>query len=87
MEIKTGQCDASDQCRESREGKLGSGGGRGRGGVEGSSTAEPQPKHTYLLVRDVIAPKASGGAQVFGQGVERLGLLVEKPYLEGRGCP
>lgn len=73
MERKTGQCDASDQNRK-----------RGKGSwdaMRASSAAEPQCKHIYLLGHYVIASKASGGAQVFGQGIERLGLLVEKPYL------
>lgn len=39
----------------------------------------------YLLSRHVIAPEAGGGAQILGQGVERLGLLVEEPHLERRG--
>lgn len=46
-----------------------------------SSTRQHKP--TYLLALDIISPEACGEAQVFGQRVERLGFLVEKPHLGG----
>lgn len=58
-----------------------------------SSAAEQQTAsrrhctHAYLLGRYVIASKAGGGTQIFGQRVEGLGLLVEEPYLERKRMP
>lgn len=48
-----------------------------------AASSTQQHKPTYLLALDIISPEACGETQVFGQRVERLGFLVEKPHLEG----